>query len=115
MSKQRSLSLLMYDILESIRKIQDYVKGMDNAQFLKDDKTKDAVLRNLEIIGEASKNIPESWKQMYPHIAWRGIEGMRNRLIHEYFGVSWKIVWETIHNDLPTLQTEVEKMSKNVP
>ena len=86
MSK-RDVRLFLYDILEAISKIENYTKGMSYDEFIHDEKTIDAVIRNLEIIGEAAKNIPEDAKNKYPEIPWKEIAGMRDKLIHAYFGV----------------------------
>ncbi len=110
----RGMKLFMGDILEAIRKIKLYTEGMNYDEFLKDDKTKDAVLRNLEIIGEAVKNLPAEVKKKHPKINWRVIVGMRDKLIHEYFGVSYQIVWETIKSDLPAFERQISKISKNL-
>ena len=87
---------------------------MDHDRFIHDDKTIDAAIRNLEIIGEAAKNIPEDIKSKYPEIPWKAIAGMRDKLIHSYFGVSLSIVWETIKNDLPTLKYQIERILKEL-
>jgi len=76
-----------------------------------DDKTKDAVVRNLEIIGEAAKNIPESIKEKFPVVPWQSVIDMRNKLIHEYFGVSFPIVWETVKSDLPLLKEKLKELN----
>ena len=110
----RGMKLFMGDILEAIRKIKLYTEGMNYDEFLKDDKTKDAVLRNLEIIGEAVKNLPAEVKKKHPKINWRVVVGMRDKHIHEYFGVSYQIVWETIKSDLPSFERQISKISKNL-
>nr|MDO8099753.1 DUF86 domain-containing protein [Candidatus Njordarchaeota archaeon] len=98
------------DILEAIDSIKSYTQGMDYSSFEKDKKTRDAVVRNLEVIGEAAKNIPEETRRKHSDINWRVVAGMRDRLIHEYFGVSVQITWETVKNDLPTLERIVRKI-----
>jgi hypothetical protein len=112
--KRKNVKLFINDILESIEKVEIYTQVMTYDQFIKDEKTKDAVLRNLEVIGEAVKNIPSTVKKKYPDVDWKGIAGMRDKLIHEYFGVSFPIVWETVKNDLPPLKTEVKKILKDL-
>jgi len=87
---------------------------MSYEDFLRDRKTQDAVIRNLEIIGEAAKNLPSNIKERYPKIPWRALSGMRDKLIHAYFGVSLSIVWETIKNDLPVLKQQVESILKDL-
>ena len=102
MSK-RNDPLLVADIAESIEKIQIYVQDLDLLAFSKDDKTKDAVVRNLAIIGEAVNKLSETFTSQHTAIEWRKIAAFRNRLIHEYFGVDYDVVWLVIHQDLQVL------------
>lgn len=83
---------------------------MNLEEFKEDDKTSSAVIRKFEIIGEAARHIPESVKEMNENIPWKEITGMRDRLIHGYFGIDFDIVWETIKIDLPTLQVKVQEL-----
>ena len=103
---EREISLLIEDILEAIVKIRNYTFNMDMADFLEDNKTQDAVIRNFEIIGEAVRRLPGSLKKEYKHIEWDFIVGFRNRIAHEYFGVDYEIVWHILTNDLPRLETQ---------
>lgn len=112
--KQRDVRLYLTDLLDAIEKIERYVTDMSLEEFLEDDRSKDAVLRNLEVIGEAAKNLPLEIKDRYRDVDWKAAAGMRNKLIHEYFGVSFSIVWETIKNDLPNLKDEVAKILQDV-
>ena len=102
MSK-RSDSDWIIDIIEAARRIHSYCCGLNYEQFLQDTKTQDAVVRNIEIMGEAAKNLSEAFRQRHPNIPWRNIFGMRDRLIHHYFGVNWDIVWNVAQQDIPTL------------
>lgn len=102
------------DILRAIEKIESYLKGMTLSQFKKNELVIDAVVRNLEIIGEASKHIPPNIRQTYSDIPWEIMYGMRNVLIHEYFGVDTKIVWRTAKGDLPTLQKQLKHIFKEI-
>ena len=95
------------DILEAIRRIQSYTDGLDYDGFQADTKTQDAVMRNLEIIGEATKQLSETVRQQASHIPWRNIARMRDKLIHHYFGVNLDVVWHVVQDDLPTLMTAV--------
>ena len=112
MSK-RDWKLFVEDILECIGKIEKYIENMEFNDYEKDSKTIDAVVRNLEIIGEASRNIPENIKMKYQNVYWKGIVGLRNRIIHEYFGVRLERVWETIKKDIPNLKPLFEKILKD--
>lgn len=115
MSKaHRDEKLYVSDIPESIRKIEAYTRNISFEEFSEDDKTKDAVLRNLEVVGEAVENISDGVKARYPDIDWKVIAGMRDKLIHEYFGVSFSIVWETVKNDLPPFKRRVEQILKDM-
>lgn len=107
MSK-RTPELLLADILESIEKIAAYTAGMATLeQFAADSKTVDAVLRNIEIIGEAAGRLPEEFTEKHPHIPWNQIRGMRNRLIHAYFGISLPLIWTTIQTAIPELRKNI--------
>jgi uncharacterized protein with HEPN domain len=91
------------DILEAIEKVCRYTEGMSYEAFSADEKTVDAVVRNLEIIGEAARHIPEEIHNEFPGLPWAEMRGIRNILIREYFGVSLLILWKTTQNDLPPL------------
>ncbi len=98
------------DIGEAIRRIQLYTKDLEYEAFLADTKTQDAVVRNLEIIGEATKQLSESVRQQAPHIPWRNIARMRDTLIHHYFGVNLDIVWQVIQDDLAELLAAIHRI-----
>ena len=100
---ERELILLLEDIRDAARKILNYTKGMLFEDFLADDKTTDAAVRNFEIIGEAANRVPENFKTDHPEIEWRGMAGLRNRIIHEYFGVDYKTVWKIKEENIPEL------------
>jgi len=111
MSK-REWKLFVEDILESVELIESYVENVDLDEFEKDRKTIDAVVRNFEIIGEASKYIPDDIKNNYLEVDWKGILGLRNRIAHEYFGISITIVWEIINKELPRLKEGIMDIMK---
>ena len=111
---KRGINLFLNDIIEALEKIDAYTNTLTYEQFLKDEKTRDAVLRNLEVIGEAAKNISSIIREKYPSVNWKAVMGMRDKIIHEYFGVSLPIVWETIKNDLPAFKQEVKKISDDL-
>lgn len=96
------------DISEAIRRLEFYTQKMDYADFLEDTKTQDAVIRNLEILGEAVKNISDELKEKHTEILWKDIAGLRDKLIHHYFGVNLEIVWTIIEEDLPKLKKELQ-------
>ena len=87
-------------------------QGLTKAAFLDDGTRQRAFVRSLEIIGEAEKQIPDTLRQKYPHIPWRAITGMRDRLIHAYFGVDYEIVWDAVIHKVPELQREIEHILK---
>jgi len=111
MSK-RDWKLFIYDILECIKKIEKYVTNLSYDDFFGDEKTKDAVVRNLEIIGEAAKHIPEEIKRKYPEIPWQQIMGLKIRLVHAYFIVDYYVVWNIITKELPDLKTKIVEILK---
>jgi uncharacterized protein with HEPN domain len=91
------------DIIQSIADVADFTSGMDFESFSRDRKTVNAVIRSLEILGEAAKNIPQEFKEKYPAMPWKRMAGMRDKLIHEYHGVDLEIVWQVIKSELPPL------------
>ena len=109
---KRNENLYIRDILDSIRNIEKYAGNLSLKKFANDQLVIDAVIRNLEIIGEASKQISKITKSQHPHIPWNEMAGMRNKVIHEYFGVDIEIVWETIKSSLPALKKSIKKLEK---
>jgi uncharacterized protein with HEPN domain len=101
------------DILNSLNDIVAFTKGMTFNQFIKDKKTSNAVLRSLEVLGEAAKQIPAPLRRKYRNIPWKNMTGMRDKLIHEYFGVDLVIVWQTLKNDLPSLEVALKDMIRD--
>ena len=109
MSK-RDPKLLIDDIIESASKILEYIGDMDFESFLKDSKTVDAVIRNFEIIGEAANRLPEEFKDFYSSIDWHKIRGFRNRIVHDYMGIDYGIVWQIKEHFLPNLLVELKRL-----
>ena len=95
-------------VLTETQYLLDRVKGLEHEAFLRDETLKRAFVRSLEIIGEAVKRLPDDLKQQYSHLEWRAMAGMRDRLIHGYFGVDYDIVWDVVTNKIPELQQTVE-------
>ena len=112
MSRRDNLTLIE-DILESAQKIKKYTIDYNFDTFIEDDRTQDAVVRNFEIIGEASSKVDPDFKFEYSSIPWRKLKGYRNRLIHEYFGVDYQIVWEIIQDVLPDLIERLEEIASH--
>ena len=108
----RTDKVYLNDILESIELILGYIEGKQEYDFLKDIMLQDAVIRRYEIIGEASSKISETIKQANPHIQWRLMKAMRNKLTHEYFGVSAHTIFASIHFDLPVLKEQLIKLNE---
>ena len=106
----RDYNLYLQDIFECCENAVSYTDGMTFAEFSDDQKTIDAVVRNLEIIGEAVKNVPTETLQTKPEIKWKQIAGFRDIIIHQYFKVDLEIVWDVVQNRLPELKTAVSEM-----
>lgn len=107
---KRNPQLFLADILESINKIEKYTQKISKERFFKDEKIQDAVIRRIEIIGEAAKNVSIDVRKQFPKIPWKKIAGTRDVLTHEYFGVKLERVWIIIKKDLPELKEKVLKM-----
>lgn len=106
----RSPLLYLSEMIDAVEAIKDFTHGMDKEDFLSDAKTKSAVVRQFEILGEAAKAIPENIKALVTDLPWSRIAGMRDRLIHAYFIVDYKLVWDTVENELPLLKEKLEKL-----
>ena len=103
---------LVEDISEATRRLEIYSQDMDYGAFLEDIKTQDAVIRNFEIIGEAAKNITDDFKKKHQNIPWKDLAGIRDKLIHHYFGVNLEVVWYILKDDLPLLKDEIRRITE---
>ena len=112
--KKIELGDYIQDILEAIGEVEDFTTGMQFDDFVKDKKTINAVVRSLEVIGEATKKIPDSFREKYSEIPWKRMAGMRDKLIHEYFGIDLEIVWEVIDNELPPIKPLIQKVLEDI-
>ena len=112
MSKRDQI-LLLEDMLDSALKIRRYTNNLDFDAFLKDEKTIDAVVRNFEIIGEAANRIDPDYRTNNPEVEWGRIRGFRNRIVHDYFGIDYEIVWEIVRNNLSELIEWLEVLINN--
>lgn len=107
---KRDVNLFINDIKESIKNIEEFSKGLTQEKFSKDKLRQSAIIRQLEIIGEAVKNIPNSFREKFPKIPWKDIAGFRDILSHAYFGVSIERVWNILRFDLPVFKKELVKI-----
>lgn len=107
---KRDVKLFIEDIKENIMNIEDFSKGITFNEFKKDKLRQNAIMRCLEIIGEATKNVPEDFRKKYPNIPWKDISGFRDKISHGYFGVDLERIWNIIDIDLSTLKREIMKI-----
>jgi uncharacterized protein with HEPN domain len=110
MTSKRIFLDYLEDIVDATEKIEQFISGMTYDQFAKDSKTAYAVIRALEMIGEASKQIPLSLKESHPEVAWKEVAGIRDKLIHDYFGVNLEVVWKTAVEDVPYLSSHIRRI-----
>lgn len=111
MKRNADYIIYLQDILDTIQKIEQFMADVEDFDaFLKDEKTAFAVIRALEIIGEAAKNIPNNIRKKYPVVPWKDIAGMRDKLIHQYFGVNLELIWKTLQEDLAPLKETATQM-----
>ncbi len=105
----RDSRLYLEDIIETMEKMQGFVAGMTRAELEADDKTAFAVMRGLQIIGEAARRVPETIQATYAEVPWSLMIGMRNRITHDYLGIDYAIVWRTIHEDFPSVLPDLRR------
>jgi uncharacterized protein with HEPN domain len=111
---KRDLKDYIIDILECIADVKDFTRGMDFEGFTKDKKSINAVIRSLEVLGEAAKKIPEEVREKYPNVPWKRMAGMRDKLIHEYHGIDLEIIWGVVKTELPPVEPLVEEIIKDI-
>jgi uncharacterized protein with HEPN domain len=99
-------------ILEATEKIHKYCSSMKKTEFLRNDLVKDAVVRNIEIIGEAAKKLSSEFRRRYPEIPWKDISGMRDKIVHDYTGIDYRVVWDVVQTDLPDLKIRLKNITK---
>lgn len=107
---KRDYKLFLKDIILAMESIERFVEGMSIEELTQDDRTSSAVIRKFEIIGEATKHIPEGLKEKHPEIPWKRMAGMRDRLIHAYFGIDYKLVWDAIKLEIPELIPKLQEI-----
>jgi uncharacterized protein with HEPN domain len=110
----RESKIYLQDVLDAMISIEAFVKGMDFDHFQVDDKTSSAVIRKLEIIGEATKNIPPDITQRFQMVPWKEMAGMRDKLIHFYFGVNLKLVWQTVKHRIPQIKPRIQQIINEI-
>ena len=111
---KRDYNLFLRDIILAMRSIEEFLGDMDLDELSVDDKTSSAIIRKFEIIGEATKHLPEDLKELHPEIPWKSMSGMRDRLIHAYFGIDYKLVWEAIKIEIPKLKPQLQDILREL-
>ena len=112
---RRSVRLLVEDILEAIERIERYTSELDRESFVSDEKSSDAVVRNLEIIGEAAAHLPSDFRESVDDVEWEKVVGLRSRIVHGYFAVDLELVWTIVRSDLPPLWRRLKGVLSSPP
>ena len=106
-------NVFLQHILENISRIESFSEGLTKEKLEKDDRTQYAIIRAIEIIGEAIKNLPQELTEKHPEIPWKDIAGTRDKIIHQYFDIDLDTVWDTLQKDIPDLKNKIQKLIKN--
>lgn len=114
MSSKRRDADYLNDILEAMERIITYTSGLSYTQFMEDTRTQDAVLRNIEVIGEAVKRLSPPLRKRYPAVPWKDIAAMRDKVIHHYFGINYDIVWAVASEEVPKLRPTIQTILKQI-
>lgn len=112
--EEKRIKLYLEDILESLEKIEKYSENLTRSKFKEKDIVIDAILRNIEIFGEASRKLPDNFKTQYKHIPWRKIIGLRNIILHEYSNVDLDIIWDVINKNIPKTKNQIKEIYFNL-
>ena len=107
---KKDLTVFLKHILESTSRIENYLQGVNEDSFYASTEKQDMVVRRLEIIGEATKNLPNEFREKYPEVAWKDMAGMRDVIVHQYFDINYKRVWDTAKNFLPPLKMKIQEI-----
>ena len=110
----RNLLLYIKDILQNMQDAEDFIRGMSFANFETDKRTFNAVVRSLEVIGEAAKNVPEEVRSKYPSVPWKEMAGLRDKVIHFYFGVNREVVWIAVKDRIPSIKPLIEQILQDL-
>ncbi len=110
---KRDASIYLKDIQENMERAEKFVEGMSYEEFVEDERTNFAVIRCIEIMGEAAKHVPEEVKNKYPEVSWKDIAGMRDKVIHFYFGVNLEMVWMVVKKNIPEMNPYIEQALKD--
>jgi uncharacterized protein with HEPN domain len=114
MKKKRNIQIYLYDILESAELIESYTALISESEFYNLPEKQDAILHRLQIIGEAAKHIPDSYREKWNQVLWKDIAGMRDIIVHEYFGITLNMIWKTSVEDIPALKQQIQAILSNV-
>jgi len=112
--RKRDYRDYIQDILDSVNDIENFIEGMSFEEFMRDKKTINAVVRSVEVIGEAVKKIPKTLRDKYPDIPWKKMAGMRDKLVHEYFGIDIEIMWKVAKDEIPSLKPSIQNILKSL-